>query len=111
MSFKKISAILGIIVLLGSIIGGAIAYDRKKADQCDLDLKADREDFLVMEYRFNQKSLTDEIRIIQRDIWDIEKEFGYDVTRMPPNIAITYKQLKFQLEQFKEKLRQIRKGK
>jgi len=99
---KKIVAVIGILVGLSTLIGGLYAYDRVKADQ---------EDLIAIEYRLDQKIVTDKRFYVQKELWEIEKQYGYDKSKYPTHIIDRYNKLKYQLKEVEEELDRIQKGK
>jgi len=86
--------VCALILALAAITGGAIAYDKSKADQCDLDL---------LSSRLEQKIVEDRLHNIQRRIWALEERYGIGVPNAPPEIKKEYQELKLELQSLEKK--------
>lgn len=90
-----LNKIIAIIIALGTLIGGAIAYDAKKADQSEVDLLSER---------LEQKIVIDRIYNLQRRIWDLEDRYdGVGIPNAPIEVKKEYRELKQELEILKTK--------
>jgi len=97
---KKISMVLGIVVAIFIVIGSLWKYDQYKADASELkkaneqiQLKADaielkkaNEQILLVSARLDQKIINDNIRALQRQIWDTKMYYQKMGQQIPPEV-------------------------
>jgi len=93
---KKISTVVGIIVALFVILGGAWKYDQMKADASELQLVA---------ARLDQKIVNDNIRAVQQRIWDMEMYYKKMGQLIPPEVEQQIVQMKYDIEVMKQQLK------
>lgn len=87
---NRLQKIVAMIIALGTIVSGAIAYDSRKANQSEVDLLGSR---------LEQKIKEDLARSIQRRIWDLESHYGGPgVPNAPAAVQREYRELKADFE-------------
>ena len=88
---KKIAAILGSIVLLTGIVGGVIAVEDRYAKCFDV---------AKLEKRIDRKILRDDIRDYQRQLWDMERNYGKEVAKEKRE----YKEIEYKKQELEKEL-------
>lgn len=98
---KRIVQILTIITLAFAVIGGLYAYDKTLAKVVQL---------AGVEFRLDQKILSDRQAQLQNQIWKIEDRYGTNVATMSQEVRYKYRRLLFDLKRVEKKLQKLRGG-
>jgi hypothetical protein len=104
---KWIAIIIGLGVICSSVAGTLYAVDKKMdaIDEKNVDV-VEYQEFVV----FTKMEFIDQDRRrTQQKIWDIEREFGYDCSKMPRHIAQEYNRLKEELRRVDSKIMMLQK--
>lgn len=96
---KKVIQILTIVTLAFAAIGGLYAYDRTLAKVVQL---------AGVEFRLDQKILSDRRAQFQNQIYEIEDRYGINVMVMPQEVRDKYRRLLLDLKRVEKKLQKLR---
>jgi hypothetical protein len=101
---KRISAVIGAIAVLAGLIFGINTYETKFATAQDIEnVRADIE---LLGERLENKIQEDRIHAIQERIWKLEDRYGgVMVPKAPPSVLEHYRELRYQLELAKAKIK------
>ena len=98
---NKTNTIIAIIVGLATLAGMVLGADRYLAKEDDLRL---------VEYRLDQKIMSDECRNLQQRIWMFEDRYGTDESKYPPEIKREIREMRQRLQDIKEKRERLRRN-
>jgi|GEM_PF-5727550 len=91
MSAKKVITILSSVLVLGGVAGGVIAIE---------DRYISKTAFVQLAQRVDRKILRDDIRDYQRQMWDMERNYGKEEARNKRE----YKEIKQRQDELKREL-------
>jgi len=96
---KRTIQILTVLTLSSGVIGGLYAYDKTLAKMDQL---------YAVEFRLDQKILSDHQSQLQDQIWKIEDRYGTNVDLMPQADRDKYRRLLLDVKRVEEKLQKLR---
>ena len=91
MSAKRVITILSSVLVIGGVAGGVIAIE---------DRYIKKEPFVQLAQRVDRKILRDDIRDYQRQMWDMERNYGKEEARNKRE----YKEIKQRQDELKREL-------
>jgi len=96
---KRIIQILTVITLAFAAIGGLYAYDKTLAKYSQL---------VAVEFRLDQKILSDYQSQLQNQIWQIEDRYGTNINVMPQEVRDKYRRLLLDIKRVETDLQRLR---
>lgn len=95
MTLKKLSILVGAIVGSITIVTTVIQVDKYYAKAAEVQ---------HIEWRLDQKIISDRVNALQERIWRLEDRYGIDTTKMTPEIREEIRKLKVERQQLDKEL-------
>lgn len=109
MSFKKISAIIGLMIAITTIVGMLFKVDGRYAKAIDIDQleQYTQQHIQKVEKRLDLKILQDQLADVRKRIWALEDRYDNNINKMPQETKEEYRKLKEEKKELESKIEKI----